>query len=263
VGSEGTLAVITAVTLRLIPKPASKKTMVAFFKDVPPAAQTVSNIIRNKIVPTTLEFMDGPSINCVRDEMGLPAPSNAGALLLIEVDGDEDLATREAEKVREICIHSGAIHFQAASGREEVERLWEARRNISLSLSKLAPAKVSEDIVVPRSRLAELVSFLDRLGRKHELPIAAFGHAGDGNIHVNIMLDKDNASEVRSANAAVEGLFRKVIEMGGTISGEHGIGITKAPYVGMEITSPALELMLRLKKAFDPSGILNPGKIFP
>jgi glycolate oxidase len=262
VGSEGTLAVITSVTLRLIPKPATKKTMMAFFHHISSSVQTVSDIIRNKIVPTTLEFMDRLSINCVRNEMGLPIPDETAALLLIEVDGDEDLTARDAKRVQEICVRSGAILFQAASGKEEAERLWEARRGLSPALLKLRPGKVSQDIVVPRSRLPELIAFLEQLSQKYQLPIPAFGHAGDGNIHVNIMLDKSVPKEVENATAAVKDLFRKVIEMDGTLSGEHGIGITKAPYMEMEISGPALELMSRLKKAFDPNGILNPGKIF-
>jgi glycolate oxidase len=263
VGSEGTLAVITSVTLRLIPKPATKKTMMAFFQHVSSSVQTVSEIIRNKIVPTTLEFMDQLSIECVRHEMGLFIPDETAALLLIEVDGDEDLTDRDAKRVQQICVRSGAILVQAASGKEEAERLWEARRGLSPALLKLRPGKVSQDIVVPRSRLPELIAFLEQLSQKYQLPIPAFGHAGDGNIHVNIMLDKSVPKEVKKATAAVKDLFRRVIEMGGTISGEHGIGITKAPYMEMEISGPALELMSRLKKAFDPNGILNPGKIFP
>jgi len=263
VGSEGTLAVITSINLRLIPKPAVKKTMMAFFTDVSLAVRTVSDIIREKVVPTTLEFMDGLCIECVRDEMGIEIPREAGAMLLIEVDGDELLVSRDGKKVEEICIRSGAISFQAASGREDAERLWEARKELSPSLLRLRPGKVSEDVVVPRSRMAELVSFLSPLGKRYGLPIPAFGHAGDGNIHVNIMLDKENQKEVDNADAAVRELFRKVIEMGGTITGEHGIGITKAPYLEMEISRPALDLMSRLKKAFAPHGILNPGNILP
>ncbi len=263
VGSEGTLAVITSITLRLIPKPATKKTMIAFFPQISSAVHTVSQIIRSKIIPTTLEFMDRLSIDCVRQEMGLAIPRETGALLLIEVDGDEGLTARDARSVQEICIRSGAILFQTASGKEEAERLWEARRGISPALMKLRPDKVSQDIVVPRTRMADLVCFLEALGQKYQLPIPAFGHAGDGNIHVNIMLDRGVPKDVENAHAAVKDLFRKVIEMGGTISGEHGIGITKAPYMEMEISKPALQLMSRIKKAFDPQGILNPGKILP
>ncbi|MFC1866941.1 FAD-binding oxidoreductase [Thermodesulfobacteriota bacterium] len=263
VGSEGTLVVITSITLRLVPKPATKKTMVAFFRDISLAVRTVSNIIREKIVPTTLEFLDKLCIDCVREDMGIDIPREAGAMLLIEVDGDELLVSRESEKVKEICCRAGAIEFQTASGSEEAKRLWEARREVSPSLLKLRPGKLSEDVVVPRSRMPELVSFLGELGNRYGLPIPAFGHAGDGNIHVNIMIDKEIPKEIQNGEAAVKELFRKVIELGGTITGEHGVGITKAPYMGMEFSRHTLDLMSRIKKAFDPKGILNPGKILP
>jgi len=261
VGSEGTLAIITSITLRLIPKPSAKKTMAVFFKDLTQAVSTVSNIIREKIVPTTLEFLDRRCIDCVREEMGLDIPHESGSMLLIEVDGDDLLVKKEAVKIEKICVEAVALRFEAASSEDEANRLWEARRNVSPSLLKLRPGKISEDVVVPRSRLAELVLFLEGLGEKYDLPIPAFGHAGDGNIHVNIMLDKENPEELKKADSAVRELFKKVLEMGGTITGEHGIGITKAPYMDMEISKPAIELMIRLKKAFDPKGILNPGKM--
>lgn len=262
VGSEGTLVVLTSVTVRLIPKPPTQKTMMAFFRSVPVAVQTVSDIIRKKVVPTAMEFMDRLSIDCVRADMGIPIPRDAHALLLIEVDGDEMLTDLDAGKVEEICTRAGAIHFQSASGEEEAEKLWEVRRNVSQSIFKLRPDKVSEDIVVPRSRMAELVSMLDQLGKKYHLPIPAFGHAGDGNIHVNIMFDKNIPAEADVVDDIVRELFSKVIELGGTLSGEHGVGLTKAPYLEMELSQPAIQLMARLKKAFDPNGILNPGKIF-
>jgi len=263
VGSEGTLAVIVEITLRLIPKPASTRTMVAFFRNPARTVETVSEIIRNKIVPTALEFMDGLCLQCVREEIGLRIPEAAGALLLIEVDGDRSLTLREAKRVREICLDRGAIEFKASSGRNASDKLWEARRNVSPAMYKLRPDKMSEDVVVPRNRMAELVSFLEEKSGKYGLPIASYGHAGDGNIHVNLMLDLTNPKEVKKAGMAVEELFHKVLEMKGTLSGEHGIGITKAPYLGMEISRPALDLMVRVKKAFDPNDILNPGKIFP
>ena len=262
VGSEGTLAVITAVTLRLIPKPATKRTMVAFFPDVTSAVQAVSDIIRHKIIPTILEFVDRLCLDCVREEMGLPIPHKAGGMLLIEVDGDELLAEQDAEKIRELCDKGGCLEFEAASDSQEADRLWEARRNVSPSLLKLRPHKISEDIVVPRSRMAELFTYLDELGQGYGFPIPAFGHAGDGNIHVNIMLDKDNPRELENAQTLIKALFERLIQMGGTITGEHGIGITKSPYLQMEIPQAGLELMSRIKKAFDPRGILNPGKIF-
>ena len=261
-GSEGTLAVITSITLRLIPKPMANGTMIAFFPDVSSAVQTVSDIIRNRIVPTILEFLDGLCINCVREEMGLTMPEGAGAMLLIEVDGDQELVERDANTIREVCNRGGAIKFEAATGNQEANRLWEARRNVSPSLFKLRPHKINEDIVVPRSRMAELVVFLDELSGRYDLPVAAFGHAGDGNIHVNIMLDKEDPAQLKNAQTVVKALFQKVIQMGGTITGEHGVGITKAPYLEMEIPRPGLDLMGRIKAAFDPKGILNPGKIF-
>ncbi len=262
VGSEGTLAVITAIILRLVPKPATRRTMTAFFPDVSSAVDTVSRIVRNRIIPTILEFLDRHCLDCVREELNLPIPRKAGAMLLIEVDGEEVLVEQEALKVQSVCVQAKAIKFEAASGKEEAETLWEARRNVSPSLYKLRPHKISEDIVVPRSRMTEVVAFLDEIGHKYGLPIPAFGHAGDGNLHVNIMLDKDDAVEMANALIIIRELFEKVIHMGGTITGEHGIGLTKAPYLEMEIPRAGLDLMSRIKKAFDPEGILNPGKIF-
>jgi glycolate oxidase len=261
-GSEGTLAVITGITLRLVPKPAGRKTMIAFFPDVSAAVQTVSDIIRNRIIPSILEFLDRICINCVNQEMGLDMPQGARAMLLIEVDGDEMHVAQDVEIIEKVCRRQGAIQFEAAAGNEAAERLWEARRNVSPALFRLNPHKISEDVVVPRSRMPELGDFLGDLTVKHGLPIAAFGHAGDGNIHVNIMLDRKAPGQVETANIVVRELFGQVIRMGGTITGEHGIGITKAPYLGMEISHAGIQLMRRIKDAFDPKGILNPGKIF-
>lgn len=263
VGSEGTLAVITKVTLRLVPRPEAKRTMLAFFDDLAVAVGMVSRLIRARVVPTTLEFLDRTCLECVRQESGIEVPTGAEALLLIEVDGDRDLVVKEAKKVQEAALRAGVLHFQEAGDEDEADRLWEARRNVSPALQNLRPGKVSEDVVVPRSRLAELVSFLGPLSTECGQPIAAFGHAGDGNIHVHILLDPEVSSEVENTEKAVKRLFAKVIEMNGTLSGEHGVGITKAPYLGLEITEPAQLLMRRLKEAFDPNNVLNPGKIFP
>ena len=262
VGSEGTLAVITGITLRLIPRPSAKKTMVGFFPDILSAVKTVASITKNKIIPTILEFMDRLCLDCVREEMGLYIPRGAGAMLLIEVDGDEILVEKDAKRIKDVCVRGGAIKFETASGAKEADRLWEARRNVSPSLYKLRPHKINEDVVVPRSRLAELAAHLGELGEKYGLPIAAFGHAGDGNIHVNIMYNKENSGEEANAKILTKALFTKVIQMGGTISGEHGIGISKAPYLELEIPEAGIQLMSRIKTAFDPMGILNPGKIF-
>ena len=263
IGSEGTLAVVTEIVVRLIPKPAHRRTMMAFFETATATVETVSEIIRSKIVPTALEFMDRTCIDCVREELGFAVPRGTGALLLIEVDGDKGLTRKEAKKVGEICSRQGALEFRSASRMKDSEKLWEARRNVSQSIYKLRPDKISEDIVVPRSRMAEFIGFLEDLARTYDLPMAAYGHAGDGNIHVNILFDAKSSGEFDKAQAAVKELFTKVIEMRGTLSGEHGIGVTKAPFIEMEISRPVLELMVRLKKAFDPNGIMNPGKIFP
>ncbi len=263
VGSEGTLAVVTAVTLRLIPLPAEKKTMLACFENASLAVRTVTEILLNKVVPTTMEFMDRLSIETVRDRIRFPIPEKTGALLLLEVDGDDVLTRSDAMKVRETSMGCGALHFETASNEEEAEMLWETRRELSEALMALKPNRVSEDIVVPRTRLPDMVAVLERLGEKYALPIPAFGHAGDGNIHVNIMFDKSKPAEEEKVDRVVRDLFEEVIGMGGTISGEHGIGITKSSFIEMELSRPALALMSRLKKAFDPKGVLNPGKIFP
>ena len=263
VGSEGTLAVITDITLRLVPKPAARKTMMAFFPDPASAVQAVSKIIHSKIVPAALEFMDRLCMACVRSEMGLDIPADSNALLLIEVDGDQGLIRREAKKIQEVCLRCGATQVKSAPGKKAAERLWEARKKVSPAVYSLRPDKVSEDIVVPRSRMADMIAFLERLGRKYNLPMPAYGHAGDGNIHVNILFDKKLPGEEKKVTAAVKELFQAVIEMKGTISGEHGVGLTKAPFLEMELSPSAIALMARLKKAYDPKGILNPGKIFP
>ena len=262
VGSEGTLAVITSITVKLLPKPESKKTMAVFFKDMKKAAKTVSDIIRDRVIPATLEFIDRLSIDCVRSQVEIKIPEDTGAMLLIEVDGDKQLVEREAKKIKKICEQNGVIDFKLASDEREVELLWDARRKISPSLLALKPGKISEDIVVPRSRIPDLVIFLGDLGKKYSLPISAYGHAGDGNIHVNILLDGENPDEAGKGEVIVKELFQKVIDLRGTITGEHGIGITKAPYMKMEFSMPALELMARVKKTFDPNNVLNPGKIF-
>jgi glycolate oxidase len=262
VGSEGTLAVVTKVVLKLLPQPESRRTLLAVFNQLREAVVAVTRIITLGLRPSALEFMDKRSIQCVEDYLNIGLPREAGALLLIEIDGVSEGVSRHAEGIRKLCLGQGARRVDLADTEEEAEALWQARRAVSPALFKLNPHKVNEDITVPRSRIPELVAKLEQIGHKHRLIILCFGHAGDGNIHVNIMINRNDPGEVSRTEQAVNEIFRTTIDLGGTLSGEHGVGITKTPYLGMEIDKMGLETMRRIKEAFDPKGILNPGKIF-
>lgn len=262
VGSEGTLGVVTKAVLRLLPLPEATKTMLASFPKMVDAARAVSAIIRGKVVPSTLEIMDAVSVRCVEEyaKAGLPAVE---AMLLIEVDGPKAAIENDAATVERICAEHGATGFRAAEGKDEVKKLWQARRSISAALYRIRPNKINEDIVVPRSRIPELVEGLGRISADRGVLIAGFGHAGDGNIHVNVMYDKKSVVEAEAAEAAVVDVFRLALGLGGTMSGEHGVGTAKQKYLDMELTPDAVETMKRIKAALDPKGVLNPGKIFP
>jgi glycolate oxidase len=262
VGSEGTLAIITEIILRLIPRPETKKTMLVIFPEILSAAQCVSNIIKEKIVPTTIEFMDSLSVQLVRKQLNLELPKGNIALLLIELDGDQSQIEKDSDRVGAICRDTGSLDIHVACDDKGAENLWAARRSLSPALLALKPHKINQDVVVPKSRLAEFVMALSDIGQRHNLLIPSFGHAGDGNIHVNIMLNRDDKDEERRAQNALRELFKLVIDFRGTISGEHGIGLSKKPFIGMEVPESGLMLMRGIKKVFDPNGILNPGKIF-
>ena len=262
VGSEGTLAIIVEIILRLLPKPEMKSTMLIRFSDIASAARCVSKIIKERVIPTTIEFMDGLSVECVRDQVPFELPKGESTLLLIELDGDSDQIDRDTRQIEALCRQMGSAEFRLAKSKGEAEELWKARRNLSPSLPRLRPHKINQDVVVPRSRLADFVSALSGVGRRYALPIPSFGHAGDGNIHVNIMYNADDKDEAKRAHQALQEILRLTLDLRGTLSGEHGVGISKKPYIGMEIAPTALELMRKIKKAFDPNGILNPGKIF-
>lgn len=263
VGSEGTLGIVTKAVLKLLPLPEATKTMFAVFSDMRDAANTVSKIISSKIIPSTLEFMDKESIGCVAGYLPPDLSGNIEAALLIEVDGDKDLIEKEALLIRGICMENSATDVRIAGNRQEAKALWQARRAISPSMAKLKPNKINEDIVVPRSKIPDAIMGTRDIARKYNIIIANFGHAGDGNIHVNVMIDKSNSGEFERGKKAVEEIFRLVLSLGGTISGEHGIGTAKMPYLSMELSPAAIDVMRRIKQVLDPKGVLNPGKIFP
>jgi glycolate oxidase len=227
------------------------------------AARAVSDIICSHMVPRTIEFMDNASIRLAEGYLHSGLPVDAGALLIMEVDGKKDAVKQAVRILDDLSRQLGAVSVTVAKTKAEAQRLWQARKAISPALFKLAPHKINEDIVVPRSRIPDLVAKIDALRRRTGLTMVAFGHAGDGNIHFNIMLDKSDQSALDKANRAVEALFDTTLALGGTISGEHGVGITKAPYLRKEVDEAVLLLMQRIKQAFDPLGLLNPGKIFP
>ncbi|UCG13805.1 MAG: FAD-binding protein [Deltaproteobacteria bacterium] len=262
VGSEGTLAIITKVVLKLLPQPESRRTLMAVFEQLGEAITAVTRIIGSGLLPCALEFMDQRSIRCVEDYLNIGLPRGAGGLLLIEVDGVTEGVTRHAEEIRELCLRERAQRVDTAGSEAEADELWQARRAVSPALFRLNPDKVSEDITVPRNRIPDIVATLEEIGQRQRLGILCFGHAGDGNIHVNIMIDRSDSDEVARTKQAVKEIFEATLELGGTLSGEHGIGITKTPYLGMEIDEIGLDAMRRIKTALDPKGILNPGKIF-
>lgn len=261
-GSEGTLAIITRIVIKLLPLPEAKQTMLVLFDSIDGAAKAVSSIIGNKIIPTTLEFMDGRTIDCVRQATDLDVPEEARAVLIIEVDGEQEFLSRQAEKIADIIKPLGVVETRIARTPAESEALWQIRRSVSASLRKVNPDKFNEDICVPRSKVPEMIRRVDAISEKYGIPIVNFGHAGDGNIHVNVMIDKKIEGEAEKAEKAIEEVFKGALELGGTMSGEHGVGIAKAPYIPLEITEKAADYMKAIKKALDPNNILNPGKIF-
>jgi glycolate oxidase len=263
VGSEGTLGIITEMTLKLIPLPEAKRTILAFFDQMESAARTVVEIFQIGILPSALEFMDHSSIVCVEEYLHLGLPTRAQALLLIEVDGDREAVDRQGEIIQQICQRMRATEVKKAVTSQESDLLWKARRAISPALFRLRPHKINEDIVVPRDRIPEAISRFQAIGQRFDLLIVSFGHAGDGNIHVNVMYDGTKTEEKIKAEEAVNEIFQVVLDLGGTLSGEHGVGLTKAPFLTLELDPISLALMKKIKALFDPNGILNPGKIFP
>lgn len=261
-GSEGTLAVFTKIRLKLLPLPEDVATLLCLFKDLSSAGNAVSSITAAGIIPRTLEFMDSEAIQAVENFQPIGLPDDVAALLLIEVDGHPASIKKEAEMIAGICERLKA-DVRIAEDNNARSRLWECRRAVSPALYHISPFKINEDIVVPRNRITEMLETLRRLSDETGIKIVNFGHAGDGNIHVNIMAGRTNAEELRKAESLVKEIFKITLGLGGTISGEHGVGIKKAPYISMEIKERELEIMRGIKRLFDPKNILNPGKIFP
>ena len=262
VGSEGTLGIITEATFSLIPPPQAKRTLLAYFKDTRTAGSAVANIIAAKIIPSTMEIMDRATINCVEDYAKIGLPRDMAALLLIEVDGHPTVVAEEADAVRAVLERVRAAHVEEAADAEHAGQLAAARRTALSALARVSPTTLLEDATVPRSRLADTFDEIERLGEKFKLTVGTFGHAGDGNLHPTVLCDERNRDEMERAHAFYRELYEKVLDWGGTVSGEHGIGLAKMEYLERQIGPGGVNVMRRIKQSFDPKGILNPGKIF-
>ena len=264
VGSEGTLGIFTKITVKLLPAPAHVVTALAYFGDQMDALKAVSEIVAAHIVPRALEFMDEKTVGCVQTHQNFDIPAGTGAALLIEIDGGGPEIERDMSAALEICGKHGAFEiFRAADGVQR-EEAWELRRSISPAIQSISPeGKIGEDVCVPRSQLAALLKKINEIFAKHDTRVVSFGHAGDGTLHVNALLDLADEAQKARAHAAIEEMFRAAIELGGVLSGEHGIGLAKAQYMTLQFAPEQLALMRRIKRVFDPNGILNPGKIFP
>ncbi|MCL6621599.1 MAG: FAD-binding protein [Syntrophobacterales bacterium] len=263
VGSEGTLGVITKIILRLVPPPAARQTLAAGFRDVAAATAGVGRLLRAGVAPASLEFLDAPTLKCVADLLPFPLPPEVSAFLFVALEGHpQDVAQRTAAS-REILTAAGAAPLVLPADDAQAEELWRARKAVSPATRKLKPHKIAEDVAVPLGAIPELVAAVQEISRARGLPILCFGHAGDGNIHVNIMFDARREEERRAARQAVEDLLAAVRRLAGTLSGEHGIGLLKAPFLRQELSEAVIALQRRLKQAFDPRNIMNPGKIFP
>ena len=262
IGSEGTLGIITEAILKLIPKPEAKKTMLALFHDLEAAARTVSSIIENRIIPVTLEFLDQPTVKVVEDFAKIGLPTEAKAILLIEQDGAPEVVARDIEKISTLCQENGAFDVSIAKTEAEAESLMAARRAALSALSRLMPTTILEDATVPRSEIANMVKAIEEIADKYDVTICTFGHAGDGNLHPTCLTDVRNKDEIARVEKAFEEIFISAVELGGTITGEHGVGAMKLPYLHLKVGEAGIDVMRSIKKAIDPNNIMNPGKMF-
>lgn len=261
VGSEGTLCVVTKIFLKILPMPEETVTLLCTYSRLDEAASAITKITSSGIIPRVLEFMDEESVRAVENYKNFGLPLDAEAMLLVEVDGSHAAAMQDAEKIAKICTSQNG-QVSIAEDMFAQQRLWEARRAISPALYRIKPTKINEDIVVPRGRIPEMLQSLRAISERYNLKIVNFGHAGDGNIHVNVMTDKNDRGEYERAGKAVEDIFKATLKLEGTISGEHGVGLTKKQFLGMELSETSIEMMKAVKNIFDPNGIMNPGKIF-
>ncbi len=263
IGSEGTLATITEATLQLTPLAEAVCTIEAIYSDIDGAAEAVSRIMAQPLTPCALEFMDGMAIDMIRHYADIDIPEDAGALLIIEVDGPESLMDEAVRVIGQAAENTSLSRLRTASSRAEAAGLWHMRKALSPALRTVAPGKINEDVVVPVSRIPALIAALEVMATEHGIKIVNFGHAGNGNIHVNLLVDPADEEEMIRANACLEAVFQKVLSLGGTLSGEHGIGLVKREAIPLELSGEVLGLMRAIKAQFDPHGILNPDKIFP
>ena len=262
-GSEGMLGIITEATLRLLPLPETTRTVRAIFSTMTEACASVAQFSAARLTPVAVEVLDGNAIRAVESEFAFGLPRDAGALLLVAVDGSRGEVERAALSVEEVVRACGGRDVMRSETREDEDKLWDVRRALSPAIKKYGTLKLNEDVVVPRSRVPELVAQVEEIGRRYQTFVVNFGHLGDGNIHVNFMCEREDAEAVGRARAAVRETFAVAVSLGGTISGEHGIGYVKAPYLDMALTRETIEAMRRIKRALDPLNILNPGKVFP
>jgi glycolate oxidase len=262
VGSEGTLAIVARATLGLLPVPPARASLLATFADTTDATKTVKDIVSEGVITATLEYIDNVTINAIEDYLKIGLDRGIGAMLLIEVDGQKGTVDVEAEIVKKVCARNNAIFCKLATSDVERDTLWSARRAALSSLARVRPSTILEDATVPRSKIVELVEAVNNIASRYNLIIGTFGHAGDGNLHPTILTDLRNKEEEKRVEKAIEEIFIETVKLDGTLSGEHGIGLTKAKFLKLEISEEVYNLMKRIKQTFDPNNILNPGKLF-